>query len=346
MDYQKALKILDLPDPPAPTQIKKAYRAMALKFHPDRNPDQPAVLVHFQECTAAYNYLLEHIDRWSTQTGQSPAEKKALVTDLEDIFDDIFGFSREDRILGFQPAQDLELTLVQLAYGADVEARLAAFEKCPRCQGVGAADGCRATICTHCFGAGRVNSSGKNEDYRACVKCGGRGRNIKENCFRCDGYGRLRHLSRQKVTVPAGLKPNYVYTLHSQDIKTHAVLELFIRPILSTQNFLTVQDGDIIMPVYLNHSLQKSGGSFEIPTLWGLAEIEIPPETQEGSVLGMSGFGFWKDVVQGIKGDCHLRIRWVGSWAAKKWKKKMIAELSEENRAYGERKIPWWKRIF
>src|SRR3990167_3110567 len=112
MNYHNALKILDLSDPPTPAQVKKQFRALALQYHPDRNPDDLKAVDLFRQCTEAYNYLLEHVVQWAGSVSKesassSPINSQVLVEDLEDIFDDIFGFSRQGRILGVQKPQTL-----------------------------------------------------------------------------------------------------------------------------------------------------------------------------------------------------------------------------------------------
>jgi len=341
MDYKKALTILDLPDPPTPLQLKKSYRALALKYHPDRNPDK-TVVHHFQECTAAYNYLLKNVDKWSHGT-VSVQEKQAIVTDLEDIFDDIFGFSRDERVLGAQPPQTILLSQVQLAYGVELEDKLVAFEKCPNCQGAGASSGIRAAICTHCFGAGRITVYGDGEDsFRPCPKCQGRGRNTKDPCGRCDGFGRLRRVCRQRASIPAGLLPGQVYTVSSTDMRHGTRFDLFISPQLDSA-FLTAEGSNLYSEWYLDRNLAKEGGQTPIPTLWGWETLTVPAGLTEDDRLVQRGAGLWKNVVKGQKGDWILSPRLVGAGAARRFSKKILSEMMEENRAYGESIKPWWK---
>jgi molecular chaperone DnaJ len=159
LNYHQALTTLHLPDPPAPHEVKKAYRKLALQYHPDKNPDDQTSVSQFRLCTEAYNYLISHSDQWISKQ-EAPLKVSPAVEDFDDIFDDIFGFSRSERILGFEEPQILSITLAELLEGVSKKIRLVVFERCSSCKGLGAAKNSHATICTYCFGGGRISVSG------------------------------------------------------------------------------------------------------------------------------------------------------------------------------------------
>ncbi|MBI4411883.1 MAG: J domain-containing protein [Deltaproteobacteria bacterium] len=246
MNYHQALKILSLKDPPKPQEVKKAYHRLALKYHPDRNPenastpsgDPPpgtscsAAAESFRECTEAYNYLVCNLKKWAGKGDSSPtaASKTATVKDLEDIFDDIFGFSREDRVLGLQKPQDMEITHRELAHGVRKKARLIGYEKCRLCRGSGSASNSHAAICTYCFGSGQIKTTYGNETrWKVCPRCEGRGRKVSHPCSSCNGFGRMEVLRKQEVEIPAGLSAGFAYTLRSTDLSTGQKLHALVR---------------------------------------------------------------------------------------------------------------------
>lgn len=355
MDYKKALSILQLPELPTRLQIKKSYRELALKYHPDRNPEKSAQ-DFFLQGTAAYRFLIENFHQLSL-AGSLPSRDpnpSATVTDLDDIFDDIFGFSGQERILGFEPPQLIRLTPVDLAHGLLLEKRLAAFEKCPDCQGMGAQLHSRATICTHCFGAGRIQHDAGQlsvpptlslNSFKPCHKCLGRGRHMTDPCQRCDGYGRLKKNCRQQVTIPPGLVPGQVYIVPSKDSRLGKNVDLFISPELQSQ-FVTSEGPHLYSPYLLDSELAKKGGELAIPTLWGWSTLTVPPRTTSSDRLIVPQAGLWKNIVKGQKGDWILSPRLVSSSASKRFSKKIEAEMTDRNPAYGTIKRPWWKKIF
>ncbi|MBI2340459.1 MAG: J domain-containing protein [Deltaproteobacteria bacterium] len=232
MNYHQALKILGLQDPPQPPEVKRAYHALALKHHPDRNPENASAAESFRECTEAYNHLIHNFQKWAKKGEAVPpvVTKTPAVKDLEDIFDDIFGFTREDRVLGLQRPQEIELTEVELAHGAKKRARLVGAEKCRSCKGGGSAGNSHAVICTYCFGSGQIKTTYGNEiQWKVCPRCEGRGRKVKHPCIHCGGFGRVEVVKRQEVKIPAGLSPGVAYTLDSTDLSTGKKLHILVR---------------------------------------------------------------------------------------------------------------------
>ena len=232
MNYLQALKLLGLKDPPQPQEVKKAYHSLALKYHPDRNPDNAAAADRFRECTEAYNALILNFKKWVGKEEPFPTtvSKTERVKDLEDIFDDIFGFTREDRILGLQRPQEIEVTPLELAHGARKKARLIGYEKCRLCGGSGAASNSHAVICTYCFGSGQIETTYGNEiQWKICPRCEGRGRKVSHPCSPCNGFGRMEVQKKQEVEIPVGLIPGIAYTIKSTDLSTGRKLHALVR---------------------------------------------------------------------------------------------------------------------
>ncbi|MDO8519680.1 MAG: penicillin-binding protein activator [Deltaproteobacteria bacterium] len=165
MNFQEALTALELQGTPTSGELKKAFRRLALDHHPDRNPDNPGAARRFLLILDAYNFLVENVR--DIPAPAPPTGPAVVIEDTADIFDDLFGFSRQDRVPGFHEPGFV-------------------YEKCRECLGSGTKRAELAAICVHCFGSGRIkNASGP----KICPKCGGRGRKAKNRCPACDGFG-------------------------------------------------------------------------------------------------------------------------------------------------------------
>lgn len=349
MNYREALKILGLPDPPTPIEAKKSFRQKALRYHPDKNPDNSHAVRQFLLLTEAYNYLIKNFNKWaSTKRGPvKEAEKKVTVEDLEDIFDDIFGFTREDRILGLQNPQILDLSLIDLALGARVRVHLEVYEKCSQCGGSGAQKNTLATICTYCFGSGQIKVSVEQTDkFKICPRCEGRGRKVSHPCSHCNGFGRQRRYKRQEVEIPQGLIPGNVYTLHSYDLKTKKKSDLFIRPHIKLHPLFKVEKSDILCEYPVSKQIAEKGGILDIPTLWGWTQLKIPAEAESGQWVVLHGWGLYTSTAKKKKGDLKIRLKVVSHRVMKKRQKSFLKQVADKNRAYGAQKISFWKRLF
>ncbi len=355
MNYQTALKTLGLSHPPTPAEVKKSYRQLALRYHPDRNANDPKASTLFRECTEAYNYMLENVTQWVDVDGgvnrgdqKTASQRQAVaVEDLENIFDDIFGFTREDRILGYQQPQLLPLTLIELAFGVTKEVRLNAFEKCGACQGSGAGGGTHALICTHCFGSGRIKSVVEGEtSLKVCPKCVGRGRSIRQRCSVCNGFGRSEKFRKQKINIPAGLLPQEIYTLHSTDVKTGEEYDLFISPQLISHKLFAVEKCDLLCEYPIDEVMSKQGGVVEIPTLWGWTSFKVPQASKTGSVFTIAGFGLPLAPGQKQKGNLKVKGRLVPENFFRKESLKFLKQVSMGNKNYPASPRSFWNRLF
>lgn len=350
MNYHQALKVLGLTDPPLPEDIKQSFRRLALKCHPDRNPDNPNAEIKFRECAEAYNYLVVNVQNWRTRRAEAPRQDVSTaiptIEDLDDIFDDIFGFTREDRILGFQDPQDLFLSLPEFAFGTLKTDRLFAFEKCSACDGSGAQGHTHATICTYCFGSGQIKIDSEDEEKRKiCPKCMGRGRCVHHPCISCNGFGRIKKLSKQEISIPPSLIPNHVYTLNSRDVKSGKVFTMFICLHLKYHPLFEVENSDILCEYPLASSIAKKGGDVDFPTLWGWDRITVPPNSKTGHVVSLKGKGLQKNAAKNERGDLCVRFLIVPERKCRKKVRSFLDKVSENNRAYGRDKPSKWQRF-
>ena len=313
-------------------EIKKSYRKLAMKYHPDRNPDNKEAEEKFKEVKEAYEMLTnpekrEAYDRYghagvdpnSGMGGGFGGGAGGFGDAFGDIFGDIFGGGRGGRGGGPQVYRgadlryNLEITLEQAAHGFDTTIRVPSWDKCDTCHGSGAKPGTQPVTCTTCSGHGQVRmQQGFFSIQQTCPKCHGSGKIIPEPCAACGGAGRIKRNKTLEVKIPAGIDngmrirssgngepgtnggpPGDLYVeIH---IKQHAVFQ---------------REGDDLhceMPI--SFSKAALGGEIEVPTLTGKVSFTVPEGTQTGKTFRLKGKGI-KNVRSGYTGDlfCHVAV--------------------------------------
>ena len=310
-------------------EIKKAYRKLAMKFHPDRNPDNKEAEEKFKEAKEAYEILSDAnkkaaYDRYG-HAGVDPSMGgggggqgfEGFGDAFSDIFGDIFGGgrggSRSNVYRGADLRYNLEITLEEAARGAEKTIRIPTVEECETCHGSGAKPGTQPKTCPTCGGAGQVRiQQGFFSIQQTCPKCHGSGRIIPDPCTSCNGAGRVKKQKTLEVKIPAGIDegmrlrhgghgepgvnggpPGDLYVeIH---IRKHAVFER--------------DHDDLHCEMPISFTVAALGGEIEIPTLEGMARLKIPAETQSGKVFRLRGKGI-KNVRSHAHGDllCHVVV--------------------------------------
>lgn len=324
MNYKDAIQILGLHSLRSSIELKNAFRRYALQHHPDRNPNKSDEA--FRQGVQAYEFLIAHPGEWRPIS--EPPE------DFEDIFEDLFGFTSQDRILGYRPSEAISLDIFELICGAEKTVRLSAYKPCEPCGGNGALG--RVRVCTYCFGCGKIEREGES---KVCPRCGGRGRAIQERCLSCDGYGRKKIFSRQRLTIPKGLKPDGLFTLHSVDLASNQVLDVFLKVQLKPHPVFTVENSDILCDYPISQSVADMGGVVRVPGPLGWSELVVPPEQKTGLVLRVAGLG-----LQG-SGDLVLRLMVVSDKRIRRIFRNFTEKAIYGNPRYGERRSRWKKFI-
>lgn len=314
-------------------EIKKAYRKLAMKYHPDRNPDSKGAEDKFKEAKEAYEMLSdaqkrEAYDRFG-HAGVDPnvgggggggfADAGGFSDAFGDIFGDIFGGGAGRARGGAQVYRgadlryNLDITLEQAANGFDTTIRVPSWDECDTCHGSGAKPGTSPTTCGTCGGHGQVRmQQGFFSIQQTCPKCHGTGKVIPDPCNTCSGSGRLKRNKTLEVKIPAGIDdsmrirstgngepgmnggpPGDLYV--EIHIKQHAVFQ---------------RDGDDLhceMPI--SYAKAAIGGEIEVPTLSGKVSFTVPEGTQTGKTFRLRGKGI-KGVRSGFPGDlfCHVLI--------------------------------------
>ncbi len=309
--------------------IKKSYRKLAMKFHPDRNPDNPKAEEQFKEAKEAYETLSDGQKRAAyDQYGHSAFEAGGMGGgnpfgaggagagnfDFGDIFGDIFGGGRGGRSQaqrGSDLRYNMEITLEEAARGAEKQIRIPVMEECGTCSGSGAKPGTSATACQTCAGHGQVRmQQGFFSVQQTCPRCHGSGKHIPSPCKECHGSGRIKKQKTLEIKIPAGID-NGMRLRHSGhgEAGSHGAPhgDLYVE-IHIKQHSVFQRDGDDLhceMPI--SFSTAALGGEIEIPTLDGKASIKIPSETQSGKIFRLRGKGI-KGMRTHAHGDLHCHV--------------------------------------
>jgi len=310
--------------------LKKAYRKLAMKFHPDRNPGNAEAEEHFKEVQHAYEVLSDAQKRAAydqyghagvdPSMGAGPGAQgfDGFADAFSDIFGDIFGGGggrggRSNVYRGADLRYNLEISLEEAARGADKTIRIPTQENCEACGGSGAKPGTQPKPCPTCGGAGQVRiQQGFFSIQQTCPKCHGSGSYIPEPCTSCHGAGRVKKQKTLEVKIPAGIDDGMRlrHGGHGEPgINGGPAGDLYVE-IHIKQHSVFQRDGDDLhceMPI--NFVIAALGGEIEIPTLDGMARIKIPPETQTGKVFRLRAKGI-KNVRSHVQGDlmCHVLV--------------------------------------
>ena len=286
-------------------ELKKAFRAMALKYHPDRNTGSKESEEKFKEVNEAYSVLSDpekraHYDRYGSAEGAGfGAFSGAGFGDIfEDIFGDFFGFSGQRRprpSKGNDLRYDLEVTLEESASGVEKQIEVPRWETCASCHGSGSKPGKGPVTCSNCKGTGQVRfQQGFFSVSRTCGACRGTGRIISDPCTACKGDGRLRKVRNLLVRVPAGVDSGSRLrmsgegdpgTLGGPPGDLYIVIDLKEHPVFDRRG------NDIYCVMNISFPQAVLGAEIEVPTLEGTANLRIPPGTPSGKAFHMKGKG-------------------------------------------------------
>ena len=310
-------------------ELKKQYRKLAMKYHPDRNPDNAEAEEKFKEIKEAYEVLTDPqkrslYDRYGhaglegassgSGGGGSGAGYSSFSDVFGDIFGDIFGGSRGGGSGAFRGADlsyTLEITLEEAANGVESKIRVPTMETCETCHGSGAKPGTRPTTCPNCEGRGQVRmSQGFFAIQQTCPRCQGSGQLIEDPCQTCYGEGRVRKSRTLSVKIPAGISHGDRIRLAGEGesgVNGGQSGDLYVQIRIKTHEVFTRQGDDLHCDVPISFTTAALGGQVDVPTLDGKATITIPAETQTGKVFRLRGKGI-KGVRSHAKGDLLCRV--------------------------------------
>ncbi len=305
--------------------IKKSYRKLAMKFHPDRNPDNPKAEGQFKEAKEAYEILSDSGKRGAyDQYGHAGVDSSAagagagmggFADAFGDIFGDIFGGSRgrSNVYRGADLRYNLEIGLEEAARGTETKIRIPTLEECATCHGTGAKPGTQPVKCTTCDGHGQVRmQQGFFSIQQTCPKCHGSGKIVQSPCVTCRGAGRLKQHKTLSVKIPAGVDEGDRIRLSGEGeagVNGGPSGDLYVVIHLKAHGVFQRDHNDLHCEMPVSFATAALGGEIEIPTLDGYAKIKIPAETQSGKVFRLRGKGI-KGVRSSTHGDlmCHVVV--------------------------------------
>jgi len=305
-------------------EIKKAYRKLALKYHPDRNPEDKASEEKFKEISVAYSCLSNpekraHYDRFGTAEGVGAGAGFGGFGGFGDIFEDIFGEffggrtgqRRARPVRGSDLRYDIEISLFEAAAGTEKEIVVPRWENCGSCGGSGAKEGSRPERCTGCNGSGQVRfQQGFFSISKTCGKCGGKGTVIENPCTECRGEGKTRQKRAVSVKIPAGVdNDNRLRMSGEGELGAYGGPpgDLYIFVHVSPHPFFTRQGKDLFCELPVSFAVAALGGQVDVPVLAGAEVLKVPAGTQSGHEFRLRGKGM--PVLGGRgKGDQVVKI--------------------------------------
>ena len=306
--------------------IKKSYRRLAMKYHPDRNPDNPKAEESFKEAKEAYEILSDANKRAAyDQYGHAGVDPSAggggagmgggFADAFGDIFGDIFGGGRgrSNVYRGADLRYNLEIGLEEAARGTETKIRIPAMEQCETCDGSGAKPGTKPVKCSTCDGHGQVRmQQGFFSVQQACPKCRGAGKMVESPCSTCRGVGRLKQHKTLSVKIPSGVDEGDRIRLSGEGeagVNGGPPGDLYVVIHLKAHAVFQREQNDLHCEMPISFTTAALGGDIEIPTLEGYAKIKIPAETQSGKVFRLRGKGI-KGVRSSTHGDllCHVVV--------------------------------------
>ncbi len=357
-------EVLGVPRNASEADIKKSYRRLAMKYHPDRNPNDTSAEASFKEAKEAYEILSDAqkraaydqfghagVDPGAAAAGRGGFYGAGAGANFADIFGDVFGdiFGGGGRTRGNQSFRgadlryNLELGLEEAVRGTEMRIRVPALETCETCHGSGARAGTAPTTCPTCGGHGQVRmQQGFFSIQQTCPNCRGTGKVISSPCPDCHGQGRVKHTKTLSVKVPAGVDEGDQIRLAGEGEAGEnggPSGDLYVQ-IRLKEHPIFKRDGDDLhceMPV--SFATAALGGEVEIPTLDGRATLKIPAGTQSDKVFRLRGKGV-TNVRSGSVGDlyCHTSIETPVNLT--KRQKELLEEFDALVRVGGARHYP------
>jgi molecular chaperone DnaJ len=310
-------------------EIKKAYRRLAMKHHPDRNPGDNQAEEQFKEVKEAYEILSDPQKRAAfDQFGHAGVDPSMAAAagggfggfgfgDIGDIFESVFGAGMRGggggnrAFRGADLRYDLSLSLEEVVAGAEVKVRIPTQVVCKNCHGSGANPGSSPQTCPRCGGYGQVRmSQGFFSVQQTCGTCRGTGRIIPNPCTACHGTGRIHEHKTLSVKVPAGVDNGDRIRLAGEGeagVNGGPAGDLYVQINVRPHAIFTREDNHLFCEVPISITTAALGGELEVPTLDGRVTLKIPPETQTGKVFRIRSKGV-KPVRGGLAGDLHCRV--------------------------------------
>jgi molecular chaperone DnaJ len=334
-------EVLGVSENATPDQIKKAYRKLAKKYHPDANPGNKAAEERFKEVSEAHEVLanpekkkqydqlrqmgrqgfagaggFEDLFRGKAGRGRTfTFEDLGGMGDLGDLFSSFFDFGERNRQQKWGPQKgadayaEIEIPFDQAISGGKTLVELRKEEACPVCGGSGAKPGSKLSTCPDCGGSGmRSFSQGAFAVNRPCPRCFGRGKIVTEPCPQCGGKGQTFGQKRISINIPAGIRDGARLRLRNQGqpgVAGGPAGDLIVKVNIGEHRFFERRGGDIFCRVPINVAQAILGSKIRVRTIDGKVDLKIPPGTQSGTRFRLKGKGV---KVNGARGDQYVEV--------------------------------------
>ncbi|MFA7342677.1 MAG: molecular chaperone DnaJ [Terrimicrobiaceae bacterium] len=310
-------EILSVERSSAEEEIKRSYRKLAVKFHPDKNPGDHEAEERFKELGEAYDVLMDPqkraaYDRYGHAAFQQGGMGGGGFHDPFDLFREVFGAGggsggifdhffgggggdASGRQRGSDLRYDMQITLEEAAFGAEKEIEIRKLDACGSCEGSGAQKGSKAVVCPTCRGRGQVVASrGFFQVAQTCPQCHGTGQIIEKPCKSCQGEGRVEKTSRVKIKVPAGIESES--RLRSSGggeagLRGGPSGDLYVVLHIKEHDVFVRDAMDLRCEVPIPFTVAALGGEIRVPALQGAVNVKIPAGTQSGAVFRVRGHG-------------------------------------------------------
>jgi len=363
-------EVLGVPKNASDEEIKKSYRKLAMKFHPDRNQDNGAkdAEVKFKEAKEAYEMLSDPQKRAAyDQHGHAGVDPNmrgggegfgGFAEAFGDIFGDMFGQQRgrsgggRQVFRGGDLSYAMEVTLEEAAKGKDAQIRIPSHENCEVCSGTGAKPGTQVKTCGTCGGAGAVQMrQGFFSVQQPCPTCKGAGKTIADPCTACQGQGQIKKTKTLEVKIPAGIDGGMrIRSSGNGEPGTNGGPpgDLYIEIRLKKHDIFERDGDDLHCSVPISMVTAALGGEIDVPTLEGKAAIDMPEGTQTGKQFRLRGKGI-KGVRGSYPGDLYCHITVETPVKLSEHQRKLLKELDESFKKGGSKHSPtgdsWTDRL-
>lgn len=331
-------------------EIKAAYRKLAIKYHPDKNPDDAAAEEKFKECAEAYSVLSDSGKRASyDRFGHAGVGAGAGAgfdpgfTNIEDIFD-LFGFGdmfgggrggggrRTTVQRGADLRYDLQISLKDAATGKEEKLKIPRLEKCEECSGKGTEEGTEPETCITCQGSGQTRfQQGFFSVMRTCANCGGKGQIIKHPCKNCRGAGRIEKEKKLEIKIPAGVETGSRLRVNGEGeagANGGPSGDLYVVIHVAEHELFERQGANLYASVPISFAQAALGADIKVPTLDEEEDLKVPAGTQTGTVFRLKNHGM--PILGGRgKGDLFVAVTLVTPKHLTKEQRKVLEQLAE-----------------
>lgn len=327
MSERDYYEILNVSRTASEEEIKSAYRKMAMRYHPDRNPNDPQAEFKFKEAAEAYEVLrdpdkrarYDRFGRSSFQNGAGPGFGSAddIFAHFSDIFGDLFGFGAASSgprpETGMDLQSRLKISFAQAAHGADIDLKLPRHAVCPECQGGGGAPGSSKTVCSQCHGSGQIRrNQGFFQVAVPCPTCHGSGQTISKPCPKCRGDGLVEDTREITVHIPAGVDNGTRLRIRNEGEPGRnggGPGDLYVLLSVEPDPRWERDGANLIYRQEISFVQAALGHKVEVPGINGNLTLEIPKGIQSGTVLRIAGEGMPYPGNKKLRGDLLVQVK-------------------------------------